>query len=98
MQIHEKLKAIRKAEGMSQATFCQLLDMSISSVKKYETGLIEPGGSVLMHIMQHERFQKYTLWMMTGNTAPDAGQIAPALSLDGPEDAATSRRSARKTG
>ncbi|MGG6100769.1 helix-turn-helix domain-containing protein [Pantoea allii] len=79
MEIFEKLKAIRNAEGMSQTAFCELLDMSISTVKKYEAGLIEPGGSVLMRIMQHEQFQKYALWMMTDNTAPEIGQVAPVM-------------------
>ncbi|EPK1685560.1 helix-turn-helix domain-containing protein [Klebsiella aerogenes] len=97
MQIPEKLKAIRKAEGLSQTAFCQLLDMSISSVKKYETGIIEPGGSVLMHILQHQRFQKYTLWVMSGKTAPQAGQIAPALAHIGPEST-ESDQSGKQTG
>ncbi|NQS84044.1 helix-turn-helix domain-containing protein [Pantoea allii] len=79
MEIFEKLKAIRNAEGMSQTAFCQLLDMSISTVKKYEAGMIEPGGSVLMRIMQHEQFQKYALWMMTDTTAPEIGQVAPVI-------------------
>jgi hypothetical protein len=36
-------------------------------------------------VILNPRFAKYTLWLMTGNTAPEAGQIEPALSLDGPD-------------
>ncbi|MEG2553660.1 MAG: helix-turn-helix transcriptional regulator [Hafnia sp.] len=101
MLIAEKLKAIRSAEGLSQSQFCKIMEIPISTLKKLEGGYNEPGWSTLTKLTQHPLFEKYTLWLMTGNTAPDAGQIEPALSLDGPEEtktAATSRRSARKTG
>ncbi|ECS0629564.1 helix-turn-helix transcriptional regulator [Salmonella enterica] len=83
MLIYEKLKAMRKAEGLSQIDVCQLLDFSISTLKKYESGVIEPGGSALMKYTSHPLFQKYALWLMTNETAEVAGQIAPPLSLDG---------------
>lgn len=83
MLIHEKLKAMRNAEGLTQLDVCQLLDFSISTLKKYETGVIEPGGSALMKYTTHPLFQKYSLWLMTGQIAEIAGQVAPPLSLDG---------------
>jgi hypothetical protein len=36
-------------------------------------------GDILLKITQHP-VSKYTLWLMTDKTAPQAGQIAPALS------------------
>ncbi|MFH7179858.1 transcriptional regulator, partial [Klebsiella pneumoniae] len=36
-------------------------------------------------LTQHPLFEKYTLWLMTDKTAPQAGQIAPALAHIGPE-------------
>ncbi|QDL32692.1 helix-turn-helix domain-containing protein [Serratia liquefaciens] len=81
----DKVKAIRKSEGVSQSDFCELTGISISTVKKYETGVIEPGGATLMKITQHPRFKKYTMWLMTGDVAPEIGQISPALSPDGLE-------------
>lgn len=33
-----------------------------------------------MKLTQHPLFEKYTLWLMTDKTAPQAGQIAPALA------------------
>ncbi|HFJ4332315.1 MULTISPECIES: helix-turn-helix domain-containing protein [Serratia] len=91
MQIHEKMKAMRMAEGLSQSKFSEMLDISISTVKKYDGGFAEPGSAVLMKILQHPRFIKYTLWMMTGQIAPESGQIAPALAHSGQESAESSQ-------
>ncbi len=33
--------------------------------------------------MQVELFEKYMFWLIKDKTAPEAGQIAPALSLNG---------------
>ncbi|EOL9163620.1 helix-turn-helix domain-containing protein [Escherichia coli] len=79
MKLGEKLKAIRAAEGLSQNEFCEVIDLSINTLRKYETGGYEPGGSALVKIAQHPRFQKYTLWLMSDITAPEAGQIAPVI-------------------
>jgi len=77
MEFAAKLKAMRKAEGMTQAEFCQLLDFSISTLKKYEASMFEMGYGGLTKVLQHPRFKKYTLWLMTGDTAPDCGQVSP---------------------
>lgn len=81
--LSEKVKAIRKAEGLSQGEFCEITGISISTVKKYETGILEPGGGTLMKITSNPRFKKYAMWLMTGDVAPEVGQISPSLSPDG---------------
>ncbi|HDX7768936.1 TPA: helix-turn-helix transcriptional regulator, partial [Escherichia coli] len=53
MKLGEKLKAIRAAEGLSQNEFCEVIDLSINTLRKYETGGYEPGGSALVKIAQH---------------------------------------------
>jgi len=73
----EKLKAMRAREGLTQAEFCEVLGFSLSSVKKYEAGFSEVGAPPLVKICNHPRFKKYTLWLMTGDTAPECGQISP---------------------
>lgn len=78
MQLGEKLKFIRLAENLKQNEFCALTAVSISSVKKYETGINAPGTETLMAVANHPRFQKYTLWLMSGATVPEAGQVSPA--------------------
>jgi len=93
----DKVKAIRKSEGVSQSEFCEITGISISTVKKYETGLIEPGGTTLMKITSSVRFKKYTMWLMTGDVAPEIGQISPALSPDG-HDSTSNRQKGLKTG
>ncbi len=97
MQIHEKLKAIRKAEGLTQIDVCQLLDFSISTLKKYETGVIEPGASALMKYTSHPRFKKYAYWLTTDETMPEVGHISPPLSLDGSERSEASQVSTETT-
>ncbi|EPY8419088.1 TPA: helix-turn-helix transcriptional regulator [Citrobacter freundii] len=93
-----KLTELRKAEGLTQRQFAEITGVSLGTIKNYESGHNVGGIATVESVINVDRFQKYTLWLMTGNTAPDAGQIEPALSLDGPETTATSRRSVRKTG
>jgi transcriptional regulator with XRE-family HTH domain len=97
MIVSEKIKAIRTAEGLSQNQFCKIMEIPISTLKKLEGGYNEPGWTTLMKLTQHPLFEKYTLWLMTGNTAPESGQIAPTLAHSGPEET-TSSHSGRKTG
>ncbi|MHA6678491.1 helix-turn-helix domain-containing protein [Enterobacter cloacae] len=83
MKLSEKMKLIRESEGLSQANFCEIIGLSINTLKKYEGGKFEPGGDALIKMTQHPRFTKYTLWLMTDQIAPESGQISPALSPDG---------------
>lgn len=77
MDLPEKMKAIRKKEGLTQGELCELLDVSISSWKKYEASIIEMGLPPVLKVTNHPRFKKYTLWLMTGDTAPECGQVSP---------------------
>ncbi|HAJ5725095.1 TPA: helix-turn-helix transcriptional regulator [Escherichia coli] len=84
--IGEKIRAIRDAEGLSRTQFFELTGIPAGTQKHYEMGRREGVGSeILLKITQHPRFAKYTLWLMTDKTAPQAGQIAPALAHIGPE-------------
>ncbi|MDD9158254.1 helix-turn-helix transcriptional regulator [Aliivibrio sp. S4TY2] len=80
MSFEKKLKAIIKEEGYSQAGFASEIGISTSAVEKYISGKQEPAGGVMLRIVNHEKFKKYTLWLMTGDVNPDAGQICPAFS------------------
>ncbi|AXG44972.1 MULTISPECIES: C protein [Photorhabdus] len=51
----------------------------------------------LSQLPDHPKFEKYTLWLMTGKITPESGQISPTLSPDG-VDIKTSHHSDRKTG
>ncbi|EMX8410948.1 TPA: helix-turn-helix transcriptional regulator [Yersinia enterocolitica] len=80
MKLSEKIKAIRDAEGLSQTNFCEIIGLSANTLRKYESGSYEPSGLNLMKITLHPRFKKYTLWLMSDSTAPEAGQVAPAIA------------------
>ena len=83
MTLAEKLKAIRTEDGLTQAEICKLLGVSLSAWKKYELALrLEMSSAALIKITKHPRFKKYTLWLMTDETAPACGQISP-LSAEG---------------
>lgn len=72
-----KLKAIRKREGITQGEMCELLDMSHSTLKKYEAGIIEMGLPPVLKIANHPRFKKYTLWLLTDGVDSASEQISP---------------------
>lgn len=97
MHTFEKLKAIRKAEGLTQAKFSETSGIALGTIKNYESGHKEPGLSIVMRVTNTPQFQKYTLWLMTDKTAPQAGQIAPALAHIGPEST-ESDQSGKQTG
>lgn len=81
----QKLRAIRKAEGFTQAALSHQTGIALSSIRNFETGGDSVGLRIIERILEVERFQKYTLWLMIGKTSEAAGQIAPALSHNGPE-------------
>ncbi len=80
MNLAQKLRAIRKAEGLTQSKFCEISGVALGTVKNYEGGHQEPGIQVVMQVTNSKAFEKYTLWLMTDKTAPQAGQIAPAFA------------------
>ncbi|MFD3230663.1 helix-turn-helix domain-containing protein [Rahnella aceris] len=97
MNIAQKLRAIRKAEGLTQVKFCEISGIALGTLKNYEGGHQDPGLQVVMQVTNTKQFDKYTLWLMTDKTAPEAGQISPALAHCG-QDETTSSHSGRKTG
>ncbi|HEJ9057254.1 TPA: helix-turn-helix transcriptional regulator [Serratia fonticola] len=84
--IGSKIREIREAEGLSREDFSALTGVPAGNLKRYETDRIKSIGSdFLLKITQHDKFKKYTMWLMTGDIAPEIGQISPALSPDGSE-------------
>ena len=81
INIGEKFKLIRSTTGLNQIKFAELVDINISSYKKYESGHSEVGTPALLAIANHPDFKKYALWLVTDETAPDAGQFSPADNI-----------------
>lgn len=77
----KKLRLIRLTEGLTQMQMRDTTGISLGSIKNYETGR-EVGLSIIERVVAHPQFQKYTLWLMTGETAIRAGQIAPKGAED----------------
>lgn len=97
MNLAQKLRAIRKAEGLTQSKFCEISGIALGTLKNYEGGHQEPGIQVIMQVTNTSQLEKYTLWLMTDKTAPEAGQISPVVAHSG-QDETTSSHSGRKTG
>lgn len=77
MDLPAKMKALRTREGLTQTEFCDVVGISLSSWKKYEAGITDMGLAPFLKIANHPRFKKYALWLTTGDSAPDSGQISP---------------------
>jgi transcriptional regulator with XRE-family HTH domain len=97
MTMGQKLKAIRKAEGLTQKKFSEISGIALSTLKNYEGEYKTPGLQVLLQVTNTPQFQKYTLWLMTDKTAPQAGQISPAFAHNG-QDSTTPESSEKQTG
>ena len=81
----KKLRLIRKTEGLTQKQFADITGLSLATVRNYEA------------VLQVDRFEKYMFWLIKDKTLPVAGQIAPALSLDGSTQSEDDQVSTRNT-
>ncbi|AXF78697.1 helix-turn-helix domain-containing protein [Erwinia tracheiphila] len=98
LEIGEKIKLMRESERLTnRREAAEILGIPNNALWRYETGEAIPKGDVLMKIISHPKFEKYTLWFMTGKIAPEAGQIAPVLAHYGQEETELSV-SKKKTG
>ena len=77
----KKLRQIRKAEGLTQKQFADITGLSLATIRNYESGQKNARAKIVEAVLH--RFEKYMLWLIKDKTLPVAGQIAPALSLDG---------------
>lgn len=104
----KKLRQIREAEGLTQKQFAELTGLAVSTVSSYEGVGQTARATIVEKVLQVDRFEKYMFWLIKDKTLPSAGQIAPALSLDGCiqsegdqtsiETSQKSRRSSRNAG
>ncbi|EDT2969344.1 helix-turn-helix transcriptional regulator [Salmonella enterica subsp. enterica] len=81
----KKLRQIREAEGLTQKQFAELTGLAVSTVRSYEGVGQTARAAIVEKVIQVDRFEKYMFWLMKDKTLPSAGQVAPALSLDGSE-------------
>ena len=81
----QKLRAMRRAENITQQKFSEITGIALGSIKQYETGHQPARADIAFRVLQCDVFEKYTMWLLHDKTLPSAGQISPALSLDGSE-------------
>lgn len=93
----EKLKAIRIAEGHTQASFAEITGINVGTIKNYESGKREVGISVIDRVLEAADFKKYTMWLMTGDAIPETNQISPAPTHD-ETDGADGHQKTKKAG
>jgi len=74
-----KIKSIREAEGLTRSQLSDLIGFSVDSIKQYETGRIKSIGlDKLEKIINHDRFHKYALWLVSDQVETEVGQISPS--------------------
>ncbi|KFN18777.1 helix-turn-helix domain-containing protein [Aeromonas bestiarum] len=95
--IGQKIRLIRKSEMMTRQQFAEACGIPLGTLDHYEGGRTIPSMEVAQRILAFPKLTKYTLWLMTDQVAPEAGQIAPALAHFG-ADNQDSHHSDQKTG
>ncbi|WP_334473742.1 helix-turn-helix domain-containing protein [Arsenophonus sp. PmNCSU2021_1] len=60
----QKLRAIRKIEKLTQREFAELTDLSLSTVRCYESGQKPARAEVMEKVLQVDKFRQYTAWLL----------------------------------
>ncbi|SKA69165.1 hypothetical protein SAMN02745132_04413 [Enterovibrio nigricans DSM 22720] len=81
MSFGKRLKCVLKEERYNQREFAELVDIPQRSLENYLSDKQNPRLDGVMKIVNHVKFKKYALWLMTGDTEPSSGQICPAFSI-----------------
>ncbi|SES35801.1 hypothetical protein SAMN04487958_1195 [Vreelandella subterranea] len=87
-KLTEKIRQIREVETSGRAEFSQLIGIPKKTLENIELTGRAPKGEMLEAICQ--QWPKYTLWLMTGRTDEECGQVSPELER--------ARRTLKKTG
>lgn len=80
MVFKKRLKAVIKEERFTQKEFATEMDIPLRTIEEYVAGRSKPSGDLFMKLGAHQRFRKYTMWLLTGSVEPNSGQICPAFS------------------
>jgi len=75
--INQKIKSVRKAEGLTQKDFCELCDFKIDTLKNYEGDRRTPNFEAVQKLCS--AFPQYTMYLMFDEMPASAGddQITP---------------------
>ena len=78
VSVGQKIRHIRETMGLSRPKFAELLGVPPTTLKNYELGYREVGGSFLVALAHQEQLHLFTLWLLSDKIAPEIGQISPA--------------------
>ena len=79
MLIGEKLKLIRERERLNRPQFFDITGIHPDTLKNWESGKNKSIASDKLELITKSApFKKYALWLITGETAPESGQISPS--------------------
>lgn len=95
--VGKKIRLMRESELVNRKQLSELTGIPYTSLVYYESDKNSPDIQVVMKILNHPKFTKYTLWFMTDKIAPESGQIAPVLAHFGQDETGYSA-SGQKTG
>ncbi len=73
----EKIRKIREAKGLDRTGFEKETGIKAKTWANIENGLQKANEDHLLAIAQV--WPEYSLWLLTGSTEPDCGQISPEL-------------------
>ncbi|EUD11770.1 helix-turn-helix domain-containing protein [Providencia alcalifaciens] len=80
MHLGEKMKLMRESERLtSRPAVAKMIGIGNDALWRYEEGKSVPNAEIVIRLLSLPQFEKYALWFTTGKTAPEVGQIAPAL-------------------
>ena len=77
MEMWERVKAIRDSEDLGRTLWGRKIGVSKKTLDGIEQKGSTPNGDTLAAICSN--YPQYTLWLMTGQTDPAAGQISPMM-------------------
>ena len=80
MLFEKRLKSVIKEERLTQKEFALEMSTPLRTIEEYVAGRSKPSGELFMKLSNHEKFRKYTMWLLSGTVDPSAGQICPAFS------------------
>jgi transcriptional regulator with XRE-family HTH domain len=80
LDIGERFRRIREAEKLSREAFSDATGIPVGTLRGIESGKHEPSFAVIQKLALHEKTQQYTLWLLSGDANPGAGQAAPGAS------------------
>ena len=75
----KKIRDIRETEGINRPVFCKKIDVPVSTMMKLDqpSSTSIPKYDIVQKICK--AFPQYTLWLMTDQVNPEAGQISPEI-------------------